>query len=247
MPKNQRAILGQNFLINKGIVSKIINSEKIDNETIIEIGPGKGSLTEELIKKAKKVIAIEKDPALCLFLKEKFKDKNNLEIIEGDILKTEIKEKEYKIIANIPYYITSFFLRKTLESKNPPKAMVLMIQKEVAKKICSEPPKMNLLSVSVKFYSEPKILFYVSKGSFSPRPKVDSAVIRIYPFPKRNIDSSIFFKIVKAGFKHPRKYLANNLKKELELREEKIETAFLKLGINKKERAEKLKVEDWIK
>jgi 16S rRNA (adenine1518-N6/adenine1519-N6)-dimethyltransferase len=151
-------------------------------------------------------------------------------------------------------------IRKFLESKNPPREMILMVQKEVAQRICARPPKMNLLAVSVQFYAKPKILFYVSKNSFWPQPKVDGAALKISPLRGRikvgvapptkggeEINSKLFFKIVKAGFSQPRKKIVNNLARMLELNKEKIKNWLLENKIQPKRRAESLEIKDWIK
>ncbi len=172
--------LGQHFLIDKEILRKIIETADLKPEdTILEIGPGIGTLTLELAKRAKKVVAIEKDPKMVEVLKETLKDFKNTKIIPGDILKINtryyIQERKYKVVANLPYYITSPVIRKFLESnETTPKEMVLMVQKEVAQRICAKPPEMNLLAVSVQFYAKPEIISFVSKKSFWPQPKVDS-------------------------------------------------------------------------
>ena len=160
--------LGQNFLIDKNTVRKVIKTADLKPEDIIlEIGPGLGALTQELAKKAKKIIAVEKDARMCQALKEQLKDFDNIEIINQDILKFEIiklfknlkfKIKNYKIVANLPFYITAPVIRKFLESENPPQEMVLIIQKEVAQRISAQPPKMSILAVSVQFYAEAKII-----------------------------------------------------------------------------------------
>ncbi len=277
--------LGQNFLINKKVLFKIINSADIaKKDTILEIGPGLGTLTLELAKKAKKVITVEKDPKMIEILKETLKSFKNVKIIQGDILKYNFQfsisnleplrfarcnsfgikqsifnfqfSKKYKIVANLPYYIVSPVIRKFLESKYPPKEMFLMVQKEVAQRICAKPSKMSILAVAVQFYAEPKILFKVSKGSFWPQPKVDSAFLKIKPFSNpKEVNPDLFFKIVKAGFSHPRKQLANNLSKELalsppnglKLNKEQIKTLLLDIGIEPSIRAEALTIDDWIK
>ncbi|GAG55517.1 unnamed protein product [marine sediment metagenome] len=256
--------LGQNFLINKKVLFKIISSADITKKDIIlEIGPGLGTLTLEIAKKAKKVITVEKDPKMIEILKETLKNFKNVKIIQGDILKYNFQSifnfqfsKKYKIVANLPYYIVSPVIRKFLESKYPPKEMFLMVQKEVAQRICAKPPKMSILAVAVQFYAEPKILFKGSKGSFWPQPKVDSAFLKIKPFSKpKEVNPDLFFKIVKAGFSHPRKQLANNLSKGLalsppnglKLDKEQIKTLLLDIGIEPSIRAEVLTIDNWIK
>lgn len=262
--------LGQNFLIDKGIIKKIIKSAELHSKDIIlEIGPGVGVITQELAKKVKKVIAVEKDLKMVEILKETLKDFKNVKIINKDILKIEpktyhLKSKTYKIVANLPFYITAPVIRKFLESENPPQEMILIIQKEVAQRICAlpakvfasqkfrraRPPKMNLLAVSVQFYSRPKIISYVSKKSFWPIPKVDSAIIQI--IPSSSVYDSVlfreqFFRIVKAGFSQPRKQLVNNLTNGLKLNKERVKLWLLKNNIQPIQRAETLNVSDWIK
>jgi len=248
--------LGQNFLTDKNTVRKVMKTADLKPEDIIlEIGPGLGALTQELAKKAKKIIAVEKDARMCQVLKEQLKDFDNIEIINQDILKFEIiklfknlkfKIKNYKIVANLPFYITAPVIRKFLESENPPQEMVLIIQKEVAQRISAQPPKMSILAISVQFYAKAKIISYISKKSFNPQPKVDAAIIKIKPEKKYQANSAKFFKIVKAGFSHPRKQLANNLSKELKLDKQKLSSSLLKMGINPSQRAESLSIQDWI-
>lgn len=245
--------LGQNFLIDKNVLNKIIEASNIKIEDIIlEVGPGIGTLTKELAKKAKQVVTIEKDETMVEILEETLKDFHNIEIIQDDILKIDSKiPKKYKIVANIPYYLTSPLIRKFLEYKNPPEVMTLMIQKEVAQRICSTPPNMSLLAVSVQFYAEPKIVSYVSKNCFLPAPKVDSAIIKIAPNKKPNIPPDLFFKVVKAGFSHPRKQLVNNLTtlnslNGVKLIKVQISDWLSKNNIKQNQRAETLSVADWI-
>jgi len=252
--------LGQNFLIDKGVIKKVIKSAKLCSEDIIlEIGPGIGVITQELSKKTKKVIAVEKDPKMVEILKETLKDFKNVEIINKDILKyqigaygssttAKIKDKKYKIVANLPFYIVAPVIRKFLENNNPPQEMILITQKEVAQRICAKPPKMNLLAVSVQFYSRPKIISYVFKKSFWPVPKVDSAIIQIIPRSSAygsTLFREQFFKIVKAGFSQPRKQLTNNLTRGLKLHKERVKVWLLKNNIQPIQRAETLNVNDW--
>jgi len=245
--------LGQNFLINKTIVKKIIKTANPQPEdTVLEIGPGIGVLTQELAKKAKKVIAIEKDSKMIELLKETLKDFKNIEIVNEDILKYQVKIKSYKIVGSLPFYLGAPVIRKFLENRYQPKEMVLLIQKEVAQKIVAKPPRMNLLAVSVQFFALPKIISYVSKKSFWPKPKVDGAIIKIIPknpleLPLKTSERPLFFKIIRAGFSHPRKQLINNLTKGLKVEREKIKNWLLKNKISPIQRAETLNVKDWIK
>lgn len=258
--------LGQNFLNDKRTLQKIVEAAELKpDDVVLEIGPGLGNLTTELAKKAKKVIAVEKDENLVKILKDLLGGLNirNVEIIHGDILKI-FDLTSPKIVANIPYYLTSPLIRKFLEAKNPPEFMVLLIQKEVAQRITARPPDttrsagsgssrasrgMNLLAVSVQFYAEPKIIAYVSKKCFLPSPKVDSAIIKITPFKDdgRASPRQLFFKIVKAAFSQPRKQLLNNLSGGLKLNKREITRWLLENNIQPSQRAETLSVDDWIK
>lgn len=216
--------MGQHFLKNQNVAEKIEKAANISkNDIILEVGPGRGTLTELLIQRARHVIAVEKDKELVDFLSDKFKGRKNLSVINADILKFnpksyKLKATRYKVVANIPYYITSRFLRQFLESDNQPSLMVLMLQKEVAERIVAKNSKESLLSISVKAYSQPKIIAKVPAGNFFPRPKVDSAIIEIKNISKDffsakggEIDEKDFFKILKLGFSHKRKLLKNNL------------------------------------
>ncbi len=236
--------LGQNFLISQKVLNKIVKTADLSkNDTVLEVGPGLGILTQELAQRVRKVIAVEKDKRIVETLKDVLKGHNNIKIIHDDILKIKnYKIKNYKIVANIPYYLTSPLIRLFLESKTPPQEMILLIQKEVAQRICASPPKMSLLAVSVQFYSQPQIISYVSKKSFWPQPKVDSAIIKISNIKKpTGIDIEKFFKLVKAGFSHPRKQLINNLPGQ------QIKKALTQCHLDIKVRAENLRVEDWLK
>lgn len=249
--------LGQNFLINKGVLEKIIKTANLSKkDVVLEIGPGLGNLTLELAKKAKKVIAVEKDKRMGEILKEVLKDWNveNVRIINKDVLKIKNDSMAkwfngYKMIANLPYYITSPVIRKFLEIKSQPKEMVLMVQKEVAQRICAIPPKMSILSVSVQFYAKPKIISFVSKKSFWPQPKVDSAILQISRISTSppGINTSLFFKIVRAGFSQPRKQLINNLSQKLKIDKEKVKNFLLKNKVQPTQRAETLNINDWQK
>lgn len=244
---------GQVFLINQKILMTIIKAAELKkNDIVLEIGPGFGILTEELIKKAKKVVAVEIDKKLVNFLKKKFKDYRNIEIVEGDILKFSSKSLnlrpfKYKIVANLPYNITGIFLRKFLTEEAKPNLMVLMIQKEVAERIVEKNNKSSIISLMVNFYSKPKIISYISKNNFWPRPKVDSAILRISPIKKdlSQIKTTLFFKLLRQGFSNPRKQLINNLKKIKE--KEILLEIFRKLGFNLKIRAEDLNLKNWLK
>lgn len=253
-----RKSLGQNFLEDKNIINKIIAGADINkSDTILEIGPGLGALTLPLAYHSKKVVAVEKDSQLVKKLKETIQplQLKNIEIIQADILKElnqgrkgqslkKIKQP-YKVVANIPYYITAPLIRKILETNPQPEKIILMVQKEVAQRIVAMPPKMNLLAIGVGYYANPKILFYVSKNCFWPKPKVDSAVISLTPYRQfKSIDKN-FFKVVKAGFACPRKQILNNLTTGLNLEKQKLKNQLLKAGLNPMARPENLSLSDW--
>lgn len=255
-----RKYLGQHFLKNKKIARKIVEAADVKkSDTILEVGPGRGALTEILLQKAKKVIAVEKDKKLADFLMDKFKDNKNLEIVHYDILKFNpkifsLKPDKYKIVANIPYYITSHFLRQFLESNCQPSLMALMVQKEVAERIIAKSAnrrsKESLLSISVKSYGQPKIIAKVSAKNFSPAPKVDSAIILIDRiskdfFRKNKIGEERFFRLLKLGFGHKRKLLKNNLRQMLDTRCLTLTKGFQKCKIPALSRAEELSLENW--
>jgi 16S rRNA (adenine1518-N6/adenine1519-N6)-dimethyltransferase len=243
--------LGQNFLIDERAVQKVIEAGNISSSDIVlEVGPGLGVLTVELAKRAKKVIAVEKDRNMISHLKEL--GLKNLGIIEKDALKLDVEElglKEYKIVANLPFYLTAHFMRRFLESKIKPSQMVLVVQKEVGQRICAKPPKMSILSVSVQVYADARIVSYIPKKSFYPVPNVDSVIIRVsLKEPLVSSDEvGLFFKIVKAGFSQPRKQLANNLAKGLGLGKIEVGQWLMDNDIQPSQRAETLGVRDWVK
>ena len=245
--------LGQSFLIEQNIINKIIRTADIsDKDIIIEVGAGLGNLTRELAKKAKQVVTVEKDQQLIPLLRENLSEFKNIDLIPGDILKLpepkRVFLKNYRVVANIPYYLTSPLIRMFLENANQPKEMTLLIQKEVARRITAKPPKMSLLAISVQFYAQAKIAGYVAKDCFWPKPKVDSAIIKIFDIkPRQDLDIKKFFQLVKAGFSSPRKQLLNNLSAGLKKGKPEITKALNDLGLDEKIRAEALRVEDWLK
>jgi len=248
-----RKSLGQNFLINEGVYRKIITALEIKpDDTVIEIGPGLGTLTEYLATSGACVVAVEKDHKLAEYLKAKFFGNNRVIIVEEDILKFlpsdyKLQTINYKLVGNIPYYLTSHLLRTVFEEWPRPRIVVLTIQKEVAQRITARPPDMSLLAISVRYYADANIIGYVSRKSFWPEPSVDSALLRLNPKseirnPKKDEQ---FFKIVKIGFAGKRKQLVNNLARGLGLSKSVVEEKLNVAGIEPTRRAETLTVSEW--
>lgn len=246
--------LGQNFLRDEKALQKIIDSAELTSDDfVIEVGPGEGVLTEQLAKYAKKVIAIELDNALVPLLQKKFANHKNIEIIHADILDINLPEllkannvSDYKVIANIPYYITSPIIRLFLEQTNQPEEILLLIQKEVAERIVAKPGQMSILAISVQYYAEAEIMFEVGRNSFSPAPKVDSAVIKILPQKTFNKEKDKkFFRIVKAGFSAKRKTLQNNLASSLQIDKAVVSVKLKAASLSETARAQELNINDW--
>jgi 16S rRNA (adenine1518-N6/adenine1519-N6)-dimethyltransferase len=264
---------GQNFLIKEEVYEKIIKAAELKkDDVILEVGPGLGFLTTRLAKIVKKVVAVELDNKLAEILKTGLMAQGigNVEVVNEDILEIPplnlpLVEGEspqgrgFKIVANLPYNITSIFLRKFLSAENKPEMMVLMLQKEVAERITVSPPEMSLLAVSVQFYAKPEIIGIVQASSFWPRPEVDSAIIKLTvetqnlaSLKKTHNHASVqnekeFFRLVKIGFSAKRKMLKNNLAAGYHIPQEEAEERLKNNGFNPKIRAQELSVEDWLK
>ena len=240
--------LGQNFLISDKVLNRIIlKADLKKTDIILEVGSGLGVLTQKIFPLVSRVVAVEKDRKMVEILNDRFGEIKNLEIINEDILKfdpADAELQEYKIIANLPYNISSKFLEKFLEIENAPSEMILMFQKEVGEKLCAKPGDMSVLSVAAQFYSNPEILFSVSNTKFYPIPKVNSVIVKLR-LKKINteINTKEFFKLVRMGFLNKRKKLSNNLKNLFPGINDNLEKCNLSIDI----RAEKLSVEDWIK
>lgn len=245
--------LGQHFLVDEGALGTIVAAAKLTKkDTVLEIGPGLGVLTGELVKRAGKVIAVEKDAKMVAILKERLGSSKNLEIISDDILKlishiSSLITHNYKLVANLPYNITSPVIRQVLESPSQPKLIVLTIQKEVAERLCAKPGESNrgILSVMVQYYSQPEIIAIIPQTSFWPPPKVESAIIRLTPIRRYQPSDKEFFKIVKAGFSSKRRQLVNSLAGGLGLPKETVSVILKEAGVNAKKRAEDLSLKEW--
>jgi len=253
---------GQNFLVNERIYDDIVSASDLKKEdTVLEIGPGLGFLTFKLAQKVKRVMAVELDDQLANYLQIGIDAQgiDNVEIFNEDILrfnleKNLVRATNYKIVANLPYNITSFFLRLFLTATHKPEVLVLMLQKEVAERIVATPPDMSLLALSVQYYADAKIIRTVKAGNFWPEPKVDSAIIRLDLKQDRKLgtierakEEKMFFRLVKIGFSAKRKMIKNNLAGGLKVDQKIIANILQKNKFDPLLRAEDLSLEDWLK
>jgi len=245
--------LGQNFLQDPLALEKIVSAAELQpSDTVLEIGPGLGSLTRYLAVSAKEVVAVELDPNLLPPLKAVLAPYQNIRLIHGDILKLSPKElileNDYIVVANIPYYITSAVIRHLLENEPKPRRIVLTVQREVAKRICEGPGDMSLLALSVQIYGKPRIAAHIPADAFFPAPKVDSAVlcVDIYPSPliKKELLET-FFKLIKAGFSQKRKTLRNSLSAGLHISPTNAADLLTRADIDPQRRAETLSIDEW--
>jgi 16S rRNA (adenine1518-N6/adenine1519-N6)-dimethyltransferase len=247
--------MGQNFLVSLEVYKKIVASAQIEkDDLVLEVGPGLGFLSAELLKSAKKVVAVELDDEIAKVLELALSSHNldNLEIINENILdfNAEILKSDYKIVANLPYNISSVFLRKFLTTDNKPKSLTLMLQKEVVERIVVKPGKHSLLSLSVQYYSQAKYVDTVKKENFWPQPKVDSAILHLETKKDEEISLSkeeqkIFFRLLKFGFSAKRKKLVNNLAGALQVDNSLIQSKMQAASIDINIRAQDLSLNDW--
>lgn len=254
--------LGQNFLTDENIVLKIVDSLELkDDEVVLEVGPGMGSLTQKLAERAYKVYAVEIDSRAVNMLEETLSDYDNIEIINKDILKTDLSEiledtikenRKIKFISNLPYYITSPILMKVLEDKVMFESIVVMLQKEVATRLNAKVNTKDYSSftIAVDYYAEVERLFNVPKTVFVPMPKVDSTVLRVIPRKENKVDvdnQDMFFKVVKAAFMNRRKMVFNSLANGLAVNKDLLKNALLNSGLDEKVRAENITIEQFAK
>ena len=244
--------LGQNFLFDQNVLGKIVQAADIQpDDEILEIGPGLGHLTEQLLKTAVSVTAVELDQRFMPHLQTYFDDYANFKLIHNDILKVDpgdLFNKPYKVVANVPYYITGAILRHLLSSKIKPASMVMTVQKEVGVRLAATPPNMSLLSATTQFYGSPTLVSIIKAGAFWPRPDVDSAIIRLDVHEKRPLsfsDEKRFMHILKVGFSQKRKQLKNNLK-QLGLNSDEVTAVLEKANIDPTRRAQTLSLEEWL-
>lgn len=245
---------GQNFLVNEKVYDDIVAAAEISPEdTVLEVGPGLGFLTAKLAAKAKQVVAVELDDRLASYLKTGIAAEGikNVIVVNDDILRADLRpylNGPYKVVANLPYNITSIFLRQFLGAANKPESLVLMLQKEVAQRIVATPPDMSLLAVSVQYYAAAKIEREVKAGNFWPAPEVDSAVIRLVVDNSQDFSAEKrFFRLVRFGFSAKRKMLKNNLAAGLKISPARLENILIENGLGPKIRAEGLSLPEWRK
>lgn len=256
-----RKSLGQNFLVDEATARRIVAAAGVTRgDLVLEIGPGTGALTVHLAAQAGWVVAIELDQTLIPALKQALGAAGNVTIVQADALvvdfaalvqaATEAFGRPFdavRVVANLPYYITSAAIRRILESGLPMASIVLTVQREVAERIVARPPDMSLLAVSVQFYGRPELLFRIPPDRFYPQPVVDSAVIRITPHAQPYaVDRDRFFRLVKAGFSQPRKQLRNTLSAGLGMSKAQVEHVLLTNGVEPRRRAESLGIDEWI-
>jgi 16S rRNA (adenine1518-N6/adenine1519-N6)-dimethyltransferase len=256
--------LGQHFLVDEVVLERILSAAELSpGDIVVEVGPGLGTLTEGLAKQGARVIAVELDSKLVAVLKKRLATFPDVKIIHADILQVtpgQLLENNltaselvrgYKVIANLPYYITSPVLSHFLEAQPRPSIMVVMVQKEVGEAIAAAPGRMRLLSVKAQFYSQPFIVSHVPAASFYPPPKVDSVILRLDVYSQPPLiqsgvsDVASFFDIVMHGFRAPRKQLRNSLAHSLEMPPSQVASLLEKAGVDAKRRAETLSLEEW--
>ncbi|WP_072061261.1 16S rRNA (adenine(1518)-N(6)/adenine(1519)-N(6))-dimethyltransferase RsmA, partial [Clostridium novyi] len=248
--------LGQNFLTDQNVLDDIVNGSNVcEEDFVIEIGPGVGTLTKELLKKAKKVCAVELDSELIPILTEELKDFPNFELIHKDALKVDFneligEEKSVKVVANLPYYVTTPIIARLLKEGYKFKSLTIMIQKEVAERIASEPncKEYGALSILVQYYCDTEILRKVPPTCFIPQPKVDSIIIKLDRLDEPRVkvkDEELFFKIVRQSFNMRRKTLRNAIKSLGDVSGDHIEKVFNDAGIDPRRRGETLSIEEF--
>lgn len=244
--------LGQHWLNDKSVLVAICEAADLNSsDHVLEIGPGMGSLTEILLEQSAKVYAVEFDPEAFAYLKKRFgKKTDRLEIEQGDIRSFDLRRMppQYKIVANIPYYLTSHLIQIMSESVHPPDLAVLLIQKEVARRVCAQPGNMSLLSITAQYYWETSLDIEVPAALFTPPPKVDSQVIvlRRRQNPLFIVDEKLFFRVVKAGFAAKRKTLINSLSGGLRIEKNQVlDSLLLPSNIDPQKRPQELSLEDW--
>lgn len=247
--------LGQNFMHDPNMLDKIIATAGVtEQDKVLEIGPGTGTLTARLALTAKQVVAVEVDERMYDILFDQFEHHSKIRLVLQDILRTDIAglmgDEPYIVVANVPYYITSAILQHLLESKHPPRRVTLVMQYEVGERIIAKPESgdMSLLAVSIQFYGQPRLVSRLNRALFWPRPEVDSALLRIdiYDKPPVDVPSAVaFFRVVKAGFSQKRKQLRNAVSAGLHMTNTEADAYLRSANIDPQRRAETLSLEEW--
>jgi len=268
--------LGQNFLVDPAHRARIVAAADLTPaDTVLEVGPGPGVLTELIAQQAGRVVAVELDDRLIPILRERFAGQPHVSIVHADILKVDVgalmlearswkleaggqgqpsassiqlPASSYKVVANLPYYITSAAIRHLLESVPPPELLVLTVQREVAERMVASPPDMSLLALGVQFYATARIVEHIPAGAFYPKPKVDSAVVRLERRPEpvvSGVTAEAFFRAARAGFSQPRKQLRNSLAAGMAVPPAQAEAWLTGAGIAPQRRAETLTLAEW--
>ena len=247
--------LGQHLLISRRALNAVVAAADLSpDDSVLEVGAGPGVLTCELAQRARRVVAVEMDRAVLPVLRETTAGLANVEIIPRNLLEVAPEEvfgdAPYKLVANLPYYITSLILRYLLESANPPRTLVVMVQREVAERLVAGPGEMSLLALSVQFYGTPRIVAYVPATAFYPPPKVDSAIVRVDLHPAPLLDSTTsdrFFALIHAGFAEKRKQLHNSLARHLDDPREAIDRWLAEAAIDPMRRPQTLSLNEWLR
>jgi 16S rRNA (adenine1518-N6/adenine1519-N6)-dimethyltransferase len=245
---------GQNLLIDRSVLEKIVDAAEISQEDqILEVGAGTGVLTRELAKRARRVVAVELERDMLALLEKTTAHLSNVELLARNLLfldATQVfAQAPYKLVANLPYYITAPTFRHFLESANPPQLMVVMVQHEVAQRIIAEPGELSLLAVSIQFYGKPRIMAQVPAQAFYPAPKVDSAILRVDVDEQKALtqaERDSFFRVVQAGFSERRKQVHNSLAHGMHRKNEEVRAWLASASIDASRRAETLSIDEWL-
>ncbi len=247
---------GQNFLVDREVLEQVVEAAELDaSEQVLEVGSGTGVLTRELAKHVRRVVAVEMEHDMLALLAETTRSYSNVEILARNLLYLDPREvfgaDPYKLVANLPYYITAPTFRHFLESANAPRLFVVMVQYEVAKRMVAEPGDLSLLGVSVQFYGRPRMIARVPATAFFPAPKVDSAILRLdlhaQPPLSNQGERDAFFRLVQAGFSEKRKQVHNSLSSGLHRKDEEVRGWLAASGIEARRRAETLSIEEWLR
>lgn len=247
--------LGQHLLISRRALNAVVAAAELaPDDSVLEVGAGPGVLTRELAQRARRVVAVELDRAVLPVLRETTAGLDNVEIIPRNLLEVRPEvvfgDEPYKLVANLPYYITSLILRYLLESANPPRVLVVMVQREVAERLVAGPGEMSLLALSVQFYGVPRIVSYVPATAFYPPPRVDSAVVRVDLHAAPPLDAAaaeMFFELIHAGFAEKRKQLHNTLARHLSAPRETISRWLVAAEVDPMRRAQTLSLDEWLR